>query len=261
MNAAGVSDEPTTDGGDGGTSIELTPSSSAVADDTQHTDTDLENNNQKEDSFDSEASLPNDNSSSTIRQRRATGTTSNNTSQSKWEQQSHLEAILQNSKKAPMRTLSYELYDSEFWNARKVSIKNKVGTILHQHKCHLLLNTSIFGIGFVTALVGFFISWSSEKLFMSVFDNEAYRYDMNKNVYVKYLGWSVLFAVLAFVPVAFIRPVAAGSGIAEAKAVLNGIKIPACTDILSAACKATSVIFAVASSLPVGLEGPLIFIG
>eukprot|EP00978_Attheya_sp_CCMP212_P025036 scaffold79760_cov57-Attheya_sp.AAC.8 len=52
-----------------------------------------------------------------------------------------------------------------------------------------------------------------------------------------------------------------GSGIAEAKAVLNGIVIEKCTDLLTAFCKGFSVIFAAAASLPVGLEGPMIFIG
>ena len=205
----------------------------------------------------------------TIRQRRMmTSTTSTNPDQlsTRWEQKANLDAIIsQNTtlnstaSKAPMRTVSYELYDSKFWNARKTSIQNAVGTYVHQNKCILFLRSSIFGIGFVTASVGFFISWCCEKL--SQFALVGVNVDMDKNVYGNYLGWSILFTLLAFIPIAFIRPVASGSGIAEAKAVLNGIKIPACTELLSAACKGISVIFAVASSLPVGLEGPLIFIG
>ena len=34
-----------------------------------------------------------------------------------------------------------------------------------------------------------------------------------------------------------------------------------CTDLVTAACKGISVIFAASASLPIGLEGPLIFIG
>ncbi|OEU12785.1 Voltage_CLC-domain-containing protein [Fragilariopsis cylindrus CCMP1102] len=75
-----------------------------------------------------------------------------------------------------------------------------------------------------------------------------------------FIGFNMLFTFLAFIPVAY-RPVSGGSGIAEAKATLNGIILPTCTDLLTACCKAVSVIFAGAASLPIGLEGPLIFIG
>ena len=39
------------------------------------------------------------------------------------------------------------------------------------------------------------------------------------------------------------------------------IILPTCTDLLTALCKAISGIFAGAASLPIGLKGPLIFIG
>lgn len=58
-----------------------------------------------------------------------------------------------------------------------------------------------------------------------------------------------------------IAPVSGGSGIAEAKALLNGIIVPRCTDLSTALCKAISVICSVAASLPAGLEGPMIFLG
>lgn len=66
--------------------------------------------------------------------------------------------------------------------------------------------------------------------------------------------------MIAFLPVA-IAPVSGGSGIAEAKALLNGIIVPRCTDLSTALCKAISVICSVAASLPAGLEGPMIFLG
>jgi Voltage gated chloride channel len=75
-----------------------------------------------------------------------------------------------------------------------------------------------------------------------------------------FLGFNLLFVTLAFLPILY-RPVAAGSGIAEAKAVLNGIILPKSTDLLTALFKAISVIFTGAASMPIGLEGPLIFMG
>ena len=247
-----------TDGTTSTSTIELTSPSIAT-------------NNDNVESFGSNDNISTTSNSpaTTIRQRRMmTSSTSTNPDQlsTRWEQKANLDAIIsQNTtlnstaSKAPMRTVSYELYDSKFCNARKTSIQIAVGTYYHQNKCVLFLRSSIFGIGFVTASIGFFIAWCCDKL--SQFALVGVNVDMDKNVYGNYLGWSILFALLAFIPIAFIRPVASGSGISEAKAVLNGIQIPACTELLSAACKGISVIFAVASSLPVGLEGPLIFIG
>lgn len=80
------------------------------------------------------------------------------------------------------------------------------------------------------------------------------------NAFGCFLGLNLLFVAIAFLPVTH-RPLSGGSGIAEAKATLNGIILPTCTDLLTALCKAISVIFAQSASLPIGLEGPLIFIG
>jgi len=265
MSSNSSTEDPNTTSGSGdcSSSIELTTPSTAVSDDVANVDI-FSNKNES-------------NSPITTRRRRIiTSTTSTNPDQlsTKWEQEQNLNAIIisqhptlnSHASKAPMRTVSYETYDSKLWSARKLSIKSAVGTYYHQNKCKLFLRSSIFGIGFVTASIGYFISWASEKvsntyLQYNLGDNGVIENDMTVQVYGNYLGWSILFAILAFIPVAFIRPVAAGSGIAEAKAVLNGIQIPACTELLSAACKGVSIIFAVASSLPVGLEGPLIFIG
>lgn len=119
-----------------------------------------------------------------------------------------------------------------------------------------------FWVGIVTAIVKFFIVWLADHLsswYVSLLSPDGIH--VTAKVYGRYLGFSLLFSLLALLPVALLRPVAAGSGVAEAKAVLNGIKIPYCTQLSSAACKAISLIFAVPSSLPVGVEGPLIFIG
>ena len=75
-----------------------------------------------------------------------------------------------------------------------------------------------------------------------------------------HLGISLLLATLAHLPCA-LQPVAAGSGIAEAKAQLNGIVYPKATDVGTLAAKVISVTFSSSASLPVGLEGPLIMSG
>jgi H+/Cl- antiporter ClcA len=71
-------------------------------------------------------------------------------------------------------------------------------------------------------------------------------------------GVTVLYAALASVTVAFIEPVAAGSGIPEIKSVLNGVQIPRVLRVKTLLCKAFGVVFSVSSGLPVGKEGPMI---
>ena len=187
----------------------------------------------------------------------------------------------------PIDTVSYERYDTELWNERKAQIVAKErgrtrqsssstrkicfantkgsggGGSAHQRQCQIWLRLTVFGIGFATSCIGYFIIYTSEKLAESLVPYLGLNGEFQPNPwsYARYVGFSVLFALMALLPIALIRPVAAGSGIAEAKAVLNGIKIPCCTELASAACKAVSLIFAEATALPIGLEGPLIFIG
>jgi chloride channel 7 len=67
--------------------------------------------------------------------------------------------------------------------------------------------------------------------------------------------------VLASLPAAFVAPGASGSGISEVKAVLNGLKLPQILRFKTLVCKVFGNIFAVASGLPVGKEGPMIHSG
>jgi len=61
--------------------------------------------------------------------------------------------------------------------------------------------------------------------------------------------------------VAFVEPVAAGSGISEIKSVLNGVKLPRVMRAKTLACKAVGVVASVSASLPCGKEGPMIHSG
>jgi chloride channel 7 len=113
--------------------------------------------------------------------------------------------------------------------------------------------------GFFTGIVGFVVSYGSFLLLQAKIQ-WATSFDDTRIGFAAFLVANLACGVLAHLPVAY-RPVSAGSGIAEAKAVLNGVVLPSCTELKSAACKALSVLFSGAASLPVGLEGPLIFSG
>jgi len=127
-----------------------------------------------------------------------------------------------------------------------------------------LSRLSLVGIGISVAFVGFVVNLASEVLLdlklRYALGEKTHETLADDSAFFRWIVPSILAACLAFVPIA-IRPVAAGSGIAEAKAVLNGIHVYQCTELATAACKAASIVLATVASLPCGLEGPLIFIG
>jgi H+/Cl- antiporter ClcA len=61
--------------------------------------------------------------------------------------------------------------------------------------------------------------------------------------------------------VAFVEPVAAGSGIPEVKCFLNGVKVAHLVRIKTLVSKVIGIIFSVGGGLPVGKEGPMIHAG
>ena len=73
--------------------------------------------------------------------------------------------------------------------------------------------------------------------------------------------YSGALAFMAAYPVAHVGPAAAGSGVPEVMAYLNGCNVPKVFNILTFAVKFISTMCSVASGLPVGPEGPMIHLG
>ena len=72
---------------------------------------------------------------------------------------------------------------------------------------------------------------------------------------------SAALAALAAAPVALLAPAAAGAGVAEVMAALNGVVVPRAFNVVTLAVKAASTAAAVGSGLPVGPEGPMVAMG
>lgn len=75
-----------------------------------------------------------------------------------------------------------------------------------------------------------------------------------------YVSSNLLLISIAWFTV-YIEPLSAGSGIPEIKCYLNGLNIPRIVRLKTMICKAVGIIFAVASGLPLGKEGPMVHIG
>lgn len=78
--------------------------------------------------------------------------------------------------------------------------------------------------------------------------------------YGVYVLWSVLAALLSSL-CCVVMPTAAGSGIPDVMAYLNGVMFPRIFNVRNLVIKTLSCLLAVSAGLPVGTEGPMIHIG
>jgi len=76
-----------------------------------------------------------------------------------------------------------------------------------------------------------------------------------------YLALGVALVALSSCLILFIEPVAAGSGIPEVKAYLQGVRLPRILRVTTLICKSVGVTLSVSGGLVVGKEGPMIHAG
>ncbi|XP_066239071.1 H(+)/Cl(-) exchange transporter 7 isoform X2 [Saccopteryx leptura] len=122
-------------------------------------------------------------------------------------------------------------------------------------------------IGILTGLVACFIDIMVEKLaglkYKVVKDNID-KFTEKGGLSFSLLLWATLnsaFVLVGSTIVAFVEPVAAGSGIPQIKCFLNGVKIPHVVRLKTLVIKVSGVILSVVGGLAVGKEGPMIHSG
>ncbi|XP_074866365.1 H(+)/Cl(-) exchange transporter 7 isoform X1 [Carettochelys insculpta] len=122
-------------------------------------------------------------------------------------------------------------------------------------------------IGILTGLVACFIDIVVENLaglkFRVVKDNID-KFTAKGGLSFSLLLWAALNSSIVMVGsliVAFIEPVAAGSGIPQIKCYLNGVKVPHVVRLKTLVIKVCGVILSVVGGLAVGKEGPMIHSG
>ncbi|KAL1498027.1 hypothetical protein ABEB36_008889 [Hypothenemus hampei] len=122
-------------------------------------------------------------------------------------------------------------------------------------------------IGMLTALVACIIDISIEELSTVKYaklSSFVDKYVIEGSLYIPYFLWvvfNVIPVLIGSVLVAYVEPIAAGSGIPQVKCYLNGINIPRVARIKTLFVKSIGVICSVVGGLAGGKEGPMIHSG
>ncbi|KAL7134639.1 hypothetical protein ABFS83_11G040400 [Erythranthe nasuta] len=158
----------------------------------------------------------------------------------------------------PVESLDYEIIENDFfkqdWRGRG---KTEIFQYISMKWIFCLL------IGLIVSLIGFFNNLAIENISGMKFVITSYmmlhrRFGVAFTVFA---ASNFSLALLASLITAFIAPEAAGSGIPEVKAYLNGIDAPAIFSFRTLLVKIVGSILAVSSSLHIGKAGPMVHTG
>lgn len=115
------------------------------------------------------------------------------------------------------------------------------------------------GTGSVAYLLNEAVEYFSRKKFDAIRDLLEER--RHASAYGVYLAITLGYVLIATILVAYVEPVAGGSGIPEIKAYLNGTNYLRLLRLKTLFSKCVGVVFAVAGGLAIGKEGPLVHTG
>mmetsp|Transcript_23545 Transcript_23545/g.51672 ORF Transcript_23545/g.51672 Transcript_23545/m.51672 type:complete len:861 (+) Transcript_23545:337-2919(+) len=161
-------------------------------------------------------------------------------------------------KAARYESLDYEEVENTVYRADKAA-----GTTLDSLSYSSLKWIICFLIGVTTALAAFTVNLSVENI--SGFKFWAtFAVVEQSGFFASFLVYALINATLVLASVAitmFIGPAAAGSGIADVKAYLNGIDVPGIFYFNTLVAKVLGAIGSVAGGLAIGKEGPFVHAG
>jgi chloride channel 7 len=118
-------------------------------------------------------------------------------------------------------------------------------------------------VGFATGIVGYLLKSLTELITKAKFEfvQEALDAGQLGEVFAWIAGISIFLVLVSSCLVVFIAPEAAGSGVPAVIGYLNGVYIHHLFDIRVFVVKFMSTLLAVSSGLPVGPEGPMVYMG
>lgn len=161
-------------------------------------------------------------------------------------------------KESPVESLDFELVENEIfrqdWRSRKKS------EILQYVAVKW---ASVFLLGILTATAALGINTAVENIagLKFLWTVKFMQTESIVMAFVVYAGINVMLVMVASLLCVYIGPSAAGSGIPEVKAYLNGVDIPNIFSIKTLFVKIIGSIGSVAGGLIVGKEGPLVHVG
>lgn len=161
---------------------------------------------------------------------------------------------------------TFEADESEVWRVHEH--QRRAGELFgaHSGRQRAFLRWTLTAlVGVLTELVCVFIIACSTSLadakFAAVLRLLAHgRWYFSLAAFLLFLALCLGFAALAC-GMTLLEPASAGSGIAEVRAYLNGIEYPRVMRLRTLWTKVAGVIFAQASGLPLGFEGPIVHCG
>ncbi|KAM0026330.1 putative CBS domain, chloride channel, voltage gated, chloride channel, core [Helianthus debilis subsp. tardiflorus] len=158
----------------------------------------------------------------------------------------------------PIESLDYEIIENDVF---KQDWRSRSKFQIFQFLCSKWI--LCFVIGIVVSLIGFFINLAIENI-----AGEKFVITSNMMLANRYLAAFLIFAaanlgltLFSCLITTLIAPEAAGSGIPEVKAYLNGVDAPAIFSFRTLLVKIVGSIAAVSSSLNVGKAGPMVHTG
>ncbi|KAJ6699842.1 CHLORIDE CHANNEL PROTEIN [Salix purpurea] len=158
----------------------------------------------------------------------------------------------------PIESLDYEIAENDFlkqdWRSRgKMQIFQYV----------LMKWLLCFLIGLIVSLIGFFNNLAVENIAGMKFVVTSNMMLLNRfgMAFLVFSVSNLILTLVASIITAFIAPAAAGSGIPEVKAYLNGVDAPGIFSFRTLFVKIIGSITAVSSSLLVGKAGPMVHTG
>ncbi|KAI8532027.1 hypothetical protein RHMOL_Rhmol11G0181100 [Rhododendron molle] len=158
----------------------------------------------------------------------------------------------------PIESLDYEIIENDLfkqdWRSR-----NKVQIFQYV----FLKWTLALLIGLSTGVVGFFNNLAVENIagFKLLLTNNLMLKEKYYGAFAAYAGSNMVLAIAAAALCAYIAPAAAGSGIPEVKAYLNGVDAYSMLAPRTLFVKIFGSIFGVAAGFVVGKEGPMVHTG
>ncbi|GAB2277254.1 hypothetical protein Dimus_011961 [Dionaea muscipula] len=158
----------------------------------------------------------------------------------------------------PIESLDYEIIENELfkqdWRSRK---KVQIFQYVFLKWALALL------IGLSTGLVGFFNNIAVENAagFKLLLTGDLMSDGKYFKAFLVYAGCNITLAAIAGALCAFIAPAAAGSGIPEVKAYLNGVDAPSILAPSTLFVKIFGSVFGVSAGFVIGKEGPMVHTG